>query len=584
MVTVGEILTLPSFSKCRVISGLSGLKRTVNGWNVAERLDFHLWVNGGEFIVSMMSFASDHSAEQDITSWVQSLIDSGASALGIKMSVYNGSIPHFFLEIGDWNSFPIIEMDDDISLSILGEEIVSCVIAGKADILKKTIDLFSEIASAAVSGWIPAFIRELSIAFANPVLLETPNMRLVSAYDNLAASESEILAARRDPNCVAGIVAKLNSQTNFETIPMWGLAFIEHVVTIQDKEIRQVTFPVDIAGHLYGYLSVVQSNKDLDADDLILMRVAVNTTALVAMKDSSFELRDEIGHELFNAIIDPARKNEAEERARLYGFNYEIPSFCVIAQLIEQESPGINLNDTHISRLFESLQSIDSGVLVVRHNSSIIIFCHLLDDATSRKQLIFKFGFQERLEYVIKCLENPKYLPAFRFGIGRSATGIARIRLSFEEAVASIRIVERFAFPKTPVAGIGQSPLARYYSLLDGIIQNDIRARAFCNDILGPFMKSRVKNKDNYYDTLEAYLLYNQSYSEIYKNTGLHRNTVKYRIEKMEQILNADLNDLHTRLSVWIALQIRKHLGITPGKGQDHDKLGDAYCDNIGAT
>jgi len=584
MMTVGDILTLPSFSNCRVLSGLSGLKRVVNGWNVAERLDFHLWMKGGEFIVSMMSFAPDHNAEQEITSWVQSLIDSGASALGIKKSVYNGAIPQFLLEMGDWNSFPIIEMADDISLSTLGEEIVSCVIAGKADTLKKAIDLFSEITSATVAGWIPAFIRQLSIAFDNPVLLETPNMHLISAYDNLAVSESEILAARRDPNCVAEVVEKLSSQTNFETVPMWGLSFIEHVVSVQDREHRQVTFPVDVAGHLYGYISVIQSNRDFDADDLMLMRVAVNATALVALKDSTYELHDEISHELFNAIVDPARKDEAEERAWLYGFSYEIPSFCVIAQLIEQEFSGRCLNDTHISRLYKSLRSIDPGVLVVRHNSSIIIICHLWDDDTSRKRLSPKFSFQERCKYVMKCLEDPACSPYFRFGIGRPATGIVRIRLSFEEALSSIRIAERFSLPGKPAVEIGQNSLTRYYSLLDEIIQNDIRARAFCSDILGPFMKSKVKNKDDYYDTLETYLLYNQSYSEIYKNAGLHRNTARYRIEKIEQILNIDLNDMHTRLSVWIALQIRKHLKIPIGKEQSHGKPDDVFCDNIGMT
>ena len=534
--------------------------------------------------MSMMSFASDHNAEQDITSWVQSLIDSGASALGIKKSVYNGVIPQFLLEMGDWNSFPIIEMADDISLPALGEEIVSCVIAGKADILKKAIDLFSEITSATVAGWIPAFIQELSIAFGNPVLLETPNMHLISAYENLDASESEILAARRDPSCVAKIVEKLNSKTNYETVPMWGLSFIEHVVSVQDRDYQQVTFPVDIAGHLYGYISVIQSKKNFDADDLMLMRVAVNATALVALKDSTYELHDEISHELFNAIVDPARKDEAEKRAWLYGFNYEIPSFCVIAQLVEQKLSSRCLNDTHLSQLYKSLYSIDPGVLVVKHNFSVIIICHLWNDNTSRKRLPPKFSFRERRECVMKCLKDQTYSTYFRFGIGRPATGIVRIRLSFEEALASIRIAERFSLPGTPAVEIGQNPLTRYYSLLDGIMQNDIRARAFCDDILGPFMKSKVKNKDGYYDTLETYLFYNQSYSEIYKKTGLHRNTVRYRIEKIEQILNIDLGDMHTRLSVWLALQIRKHLKIPNGKGQSHDKPDDTFCDSIGIT
>ncbi|MDR1242219.1 MAG: PucR family transcriptional regulator ligand-binding domain-containing protein [Deltaproteobacteria bacterium] len=576
MVTVGEILKLPSLSRCHVLSGRSGLNRTVQGWNVAERFDFYLWMKGGEFIMSMMSFASDSHSEEEISSWVKSLIESGASALGIKRSIYNGKIPQFLLEIGDWNSFPIIEMDDDLSLPAVGEEIITRILAGKADTLKKVLDTFSEITLATVEGWMPEFVRALSEAFNNPVLLETPNMNLVSACDSQKPHESQILSSRRDASCVSQIFAKLSRPTSYKTIPTWGLRFIEHEFFVQNKEYRQLTFPVEISRHFYGYISVIQVNKEFDADDLLLMRVAVNTTALVALKDSTYEIQDEIRLELFNAIIDPIRKNEAENRAKLYGFDYETPSFCVVAQLVGSESSVGFINDTHISRLSESLRSIDPDVLVIRHHSSIVIFCHILDDRISKKQKIVKTGFQERFGYVLSRLESQKNLPKFRLGVGRPGAGIVSLRLSFDEAVASIRIAARFELSRMSLSDTGQYPIVQYYSLLDGIMQDKTRAKNFCGDVLGHFMASRIKHKEDYYETLETYLFYNQNLSDIYRNTGLHRNTVKYRIEKIKEILNIDLNDIQTKLSVWIALQVRKHLALSSGDGDGHTGLADS--------
>lgn len=84
MVTVGDTLKLPLLSGCTVLSGLSGLNRPVHGWNVAERADFHLWINGGEFIMSMLSFATDPRDEGEVAGWVRSLADSDASALGMS--------------------------------------------------------------------------------------------------------------------------------------------------------------------------------------------------------------------------------------------------------------------------------------------------------------------------------------------------------------------------------------------------------------------------------------------------------------------------------------------------------------------
>jgi DNA-binding PucR family transcriptional regulator len=107
-------------------------------------------------------------------------------------------------------------------------------------------------------------------------------------------------------------------------------------------------------------------------------------------------------------------------------------------------------------------------------------------------------------------------------------------------------------------------------------MQDEIRARNFCGDVLGPFMASKVKHKEDYYETLESYLSYNQNLSGIYRSTGIHRNTVKYRIDKIQEILNIDLSDISTKMSVWIALQIRKHLAAQVGGGDGHAELADS--------
>ena len=380
MVSVEDILKMPILSNCRVISGLSGLNRSVHGWNVAERIDFHLWVKGGEFIMTMMSFVSENTPDEDIASWVQSLLDSGASALGIKKSVYGGTFPQFLLEMGDWNSFPIIEMDDKISLPEVGETIFNHIIAGKSDSLKKALDLFTATTVATVEGWVPAFVQELSVALGNPVLIETANMHLVSASGYTLQQENQALSARRALDCVTNVYSKLSRQENYQTVPMWKLRFIEHRFSAQNDDHRQLTFPIEVGGHLYGYISVIEVNKDFDVDDMLLLRVAINTAALIALRDPTYDIQDEIRYELFSAIIDPGRRAEAEERAKLYGFDYSTPTFCLIAQAYDPNHFGIISNEANTAKLIENIQLIDPNSLIIRHRASIIIFCHIFDE------------------------------------------------------------------------------------------------------------------------------------------------------------------------------------------------------------
>ena len=540
MVTVGEIVKLPFFSNCTVLSGLSGLDRTVRGWNVAERADFHRWIKGGEFIMSMLSFAADPNSNEEVAVWVQSLVDSGASALGIKRSVYRGEVPRFLLELGDRNGFPIIEMDDDLTLPDAGEAIFTRVIA--------TVD-----------GWIPGLVRQLALTFGNPVLLETPNLHLAGVGGTHGDKENRILSARRAPDCVAGIAEKLGDASAYERFPQLGLRRISHEFPVWSETFRQVTFPVEAAGHLYGYLSIITVNREFDSGDLLMMRTASNVITLIALNDATYSLAEEVRHELFKAMIDPEREAAAEEQAGLYGFDYRTPTFCVLAQPKKTVKSGRVADETTIKKLVGEIQAIDRGALVMHHAGSIVVFCHVLDDdAVAKKQQIVRRGYPERLEYVLGVLGNLKNMPALRFGTGRPGEGMAQIRGSFEEALASIRIAERFDL--SGAALIGRTPIVKYYGILDEFMRDERRARNFLDDTLGPLMMSNIKHKDEYYDTLEAYLQYGKNMADIYRNTGLHRNTVKYRIARMQDVLGTDLNDIQANLSIWLALQIRKLL------------------------
>ena len=94
------------------------------------------------------------------------------------------------------------------------------------------------------------------------------------------------------------------------------------------------------------------------------------------------------------------------------------------------------------------------------HAGAVVVFCHVLDEAVAKKQHIVQRGHPKRLEYVLGVLGNLKKLPALRFGAGCPGVGMAQIRASFEEALASVRIAERFDLSGTGL--IGRTPIVKY--------------------------------------------------------------------------------------------------------------------------
>ncbi len=80
------------------------------------------------------------------------------------------------------------------------------------------------------------------------------------------------------------------------------------------------------------------------------------------------------------------------------------------------------------------------------------------------------------------------------------------------------------------------------------------QVRAFHDELLAP-----LKLKDRagaLLKTLEAYLSTNGSPTDAALRLHLHRNTVLYRLSRIQEILGLDLRDPDVRLSLHLALKI----------------------------
>ena len=59
--------------------------------------------------------------------------------------------------------------------------------------------------------------------------------------------------------------------------------------------------------------------------------------------------------------------------------------------------------------------------------------------------------------------------------------------------------------------------------------------------------------------TLETYVFCNSSISKTAESLYLHRNTIKYRLKKCEEILETDLSDVSNCFQIQLALTLTKY-------------------------
>ena len=98
---------------------------------------------------------------------------------------------------------------------------------------------------------------------------------------------------------------------------------------------------------------------------------------------------------------------------------------------------------------------------------------------------------------------------------------------------------------------------------LDYILDNacdDIQPKYVCLNGLSVLQKYDEKNETELFKTLKVYLMNERNAVHTAKELFIHRSTLFYRLDRIKELINVDLNDANTRLYINISYRILENL------------------------
>lgn len=152
-----------------------------------------------------------------------------------------------------------------------------------------------------------------------------------------------------------------------------------------------------------------------------------------------------------------------------------------------------------------------------------------------------------------------------RRAFGRLAPGLARSRIAVGisgetsvDALAGALEEARFAHRVaragiTPVSVVTSDQVASHVLLL-ATVPDDVR-RTYTHRVLGPVLENDRKTGGDLLATLREFLACSGSWARTAEAMHLHVNTVRYRIERVEQLTDRDLSQLEDKIDVFLALK-----------------------------
>lgn len=267
-------------------------------------------------------------------------------------------------------------------------------------------------------------------------------------------------------------------------------------------------------------------------------------------------------NELMKEILYGEVNDDIFERAVFYGYDPEKDYKAIVINInnfagyIEKE----NIKDENIIiKLKAAVENVIKDVcrrhcrklLHISKSDSFTVMIPLTDKSNRDLEI------RNIAEEIRKNIAQTIMGLTVNIGIGRCCRELKDFKKSVCEAHKSLKILK----------ACKRSNSTREYKEL-GVYRllfkvDDIEElRNICEEVLGPLMAQDKKNGTELLNNLEIYLREHGNLGKAAEVLYVHRNTMKYRITRIQEILQCDLEDANTCFNLSLAYKIKRFINL----------------------
>lgn len=327
-------------------------------------------------------------------------------------------------------------------------------------------------------------------------------------------------------------VTKLEQPTLLQPLPAEG-------------NVRLVA-PIVTQGIGRGYLSIIGPESQLDEVDQLVAThgaeaCAIEMAKAKAISETEKRLR---GNFLDRLLIGDVNQQEAIRQGERFNHNMASPHLAMVLAWQGSNPPSLRRLETLINGIVAARRE---QAFVWQRDDHVVIF-HATDE---QNPIDGSLALAEAIQQEAQR-QQPQHRVAI--GLGQRASHVNQWRESYQDAQQAVELAHRLETDQPLYIGdLG------VYQLLLRMSDREALLR-FADDILGPLMEYDERNRADLVKTLEAFFACHGNLSKTAERLIVHRNTLLYRMNRISEIADMDLDRPETRLGVHLALAIRQLL------------------------
>jgi PucR family transcriptional regulator, purine catabolism regulatory protein len=548
-VTVRDILRLALPPGTTVVGGAAGLENAVT-WARLIHLDLPSIerLEPGELALAALPSQSE-APHALLATILQTLAGRGISALAVTSPVPPGA-----QALADAIGTPLLALPADARLSEIEKSAVSLVINRHAQIEQRGVQIFRQLAQQTIENrGIEAIIKTLAEITAKPVAIEDAdgNLELHHSAPRWPISRDELAAALRESVPAREWFA---GQTLSSTSPPVARR------PLSRPGWSRFVAPIVAGNAAVAFLSIVGHEEELDEIDRVATGRAAAVCALEIAKRQAIDeaerrLRSDFLDDLFAGRIT----SEAliASRGQLLGFD-PFRQYAVVVFDLDTSSAylewmashndgrGAELRQAFSRGVADELARANAGALV-RINSESAVALYPVDPPTDVAAL------RAEIEDIRQRIASRVAGMTVSAALGHLYPKVLDAPRAFREAEQTLTISLRLFGPSRTTAfddlGI--------YRLLFHLHGTPELTRLY-EETLAKIVEHDEQHGGDLVPTLKAFFATHGNLSRTAELLYLHRNTVSYRLQRIEELSGLSLDAEDDRFRLQLALKLKE--------------------------
>jgi purine catabolism regulator len=507
----------------QLVAGSAGSRREVV-WctTLRARQPAFTPLRGGELLLIDPQVLTAVDARLTLARLLESLAGQGVAGAAVL-----GRVSPEARRGADAHALPLFALPGTLPLDQVEQQVLRYIVDQRAELHERAQDLHRQLSELALAGrGLPALLARLHELTGVPVVLERDSGLDYVGGGRLAESAAALIAQERP--------------ALDEWLREVPLSAFDPPVTLRPLAHGQsrLIAPILVQGSIAGFLSLLGSDGELGEMHRLAVGRAAHACAIELVRArAARDARDEVEEELLDVLTAgrPGTHQAARERAKRKGFDVDANYLVIAAEPVE---PGLA---PRVRAAWErQLSAMRLTALVRERGEATLALVSLAGRRAPDPRSVV-----DHLHRAARVSANTPVA----LGYGGVRSGASEVAAGAREAEQALTMGRRLFGPDSATAFNDLGLYRLLYAL-----QPLPEMRAFRDDAL-----ARLRAKDRagvLLQTLGAYLATNGSPTDAADRLHLHRNTVLYRLGRIEDLLGVDLRNAEVRLSLHLALKI----------------------------